>query len=184
MNSCFRLMALLPALLAGACADLEFLRPADALQFELTGRIAVRYRDEASSGGISWRHRTDGDEVLLATPLGQGVARIVREAGTVTLTTADGKQQSAADAEALTESMLGFRLPLAGLADWVRGRESVGPAEAQRDTDGRLSRLEQGGWVVEYLEYGENRLPSRMKLGYPGIEIRLAVSEWKLEGAP
>ncbi len=183
MNVHFRLLALLPALLAAACAELEFLRPADALQFELSGRIAVRYRDDASSGGISWRHRADGDELLFSTPLGQGVARIVREGGAVTLTTADGKAHRAADAESLTESVLGFRLPLAGLAHWVQGRESAGPAVALRDPEGRLSRLEQGGWVIEYLEHGDNRLPSRMKLSYPGIEIRLAVGEWKLEGA-
>jgi len=170
--------ALLAALCAAGCAELAVLVPGQAVEFEFNGRIAVRYRDEASSGNVSWRHRSDGDEVLLTTPLGQGVARIVREGGVVTLTTADAKQHLASDAEALTESVLGFRLPLAGLAHWVRGRPAPGPSENALDKDDRLARLLQSGWAIDYLEYA-GTLPSRMKLVYPGIEIRLAIGEWK-----
>lgn len=166
------------ALGAAGCAELAVLPAGEQVEFEFSGRIAVRYRDDASSGNVSWRHRAGGDEVLLTTPLGQGVARIVREGAVVTLTTADSRQHTAGDAETLTESVLGFRLPLAGLADWVRGRPSPGPADAARDKDGRLTRLEQAGWAIEYLEYA-GPLPSRMKLAYPGIEIRLAIGEWK-----
>ena len=179
MNPLVRLLVLVPAALVAACAEFAFLLPGETVDFELNGRIAVRYRDDASSGNIAWRHRADGDEVLLTTPLGQGVARIVRAGDGVTLTTADAKEHRAADAETLTESVLGFRLPLSGLADWVRGSAGAGPANATRDAQGRLARLEQAGWTVEYLEYGENRLPSRIKLAYPGIEIRLAIGEWK-----
>lgn len=178
------MLALLPVVLVAACAEFAFLRPGDQVGFELNGRIAMRYRDDASSGTIAWRHRADGDEVLLSTPLGQGIARIVREGETVTLTTADAQEHRAADAESLTESVLGFRLPLAGLADWVRGRAAPGPAATVTDARGRLTRLDQSGWTIEYLEYGENRLPSRLKLGYPGIEIRLAIGEWKSGSVP
>jgi len=179
VNTIVRLLALAPAALVAACADFAFLLPGETLDFELNGRIAVRYRDDASSGNIAWRHRRDGDELLLTTPLGQGVARIVRADGGVTLTTADSKEHRAADAEALTESVLGFRLPLVGLADWVRGRAGAGQADVTRDAQGRLARLVQAGWTVDYLEYGEDRLPTRIKLAYPGIEIRLAIGEWK-----
>lgn len=164
------------ALLLSACAT-----PPVALQdiqFELAGRLAARYRNEAFTGNLSWRHARDGDELLISTPLGQGVARIVRQNKVVTLTTADG-EQSAADAETLTEQTLGFRLPLAGLADWVRGRPSPGtPAQPEHGGDGKLARLHQAGWNIEYQDYA-GALPSRMRLTYPGIELRLAISEWK-----
>lgn len=178
MNALARALLLSSALHAAGCAQFTHLTAVDTVAFELTGRIAVRYRDEASSGGVSWRHREDGDELLLTSPMGQGVARIVRVGSAVTLTTADGKEHRAADAESLTESVLGFRLPLAGLADWVRGRASAGPAQSGTDAQGRLARLEQAGWVIEYLEYA-GPLPSRMKLNYPGVDIRLAIGEWK-----
>ena len=173
-----RTLALLSVFLAAGCAQFTHLASPEDVDFELEGRIAVRFRDEASSGGVSWRHRADGDEVLLTSPLGQGLARIVRAQRAVTLTTADAREYSSADAESLTESVLGFRLPLAGLADWVRGRASPGPAQSRLDAEGRLQRLEQAGWVIEYLEYA-GWLPSRMRLSYPGLEIRLAIGEWK-----
>lgn len=168
----------LAAVACAGCADLAVRTPGEQVEFEFSGRIAVRYRAEASTGNVSWRHAAGGDEVLLTTPLGQGVARIVRAGGMVTLTTADAKEHTATDAESLTESVLGFRLPLAGLAHWVRGKPAPGESVAEKSADGRLSKLSQSGWAIEYLEYA-GELPSRMKLNYPGIEIRLAIGEWR-----
>jgi outer membrane lipoprotein LolB len=167
-------------LLLAACATPAFLFPAADAEFELAGRIAVRYRDDAGSGNIAWRHGARADEMLLTSPLGQGIARIVRSGDEVALTTQDGREFRAADAESLTEQVLGFRVPLLGLADWVRGKPASAPAPTQQraDTAGRLTELEQSGWRIEYLEY-QGGLPSRLKLSFPGVELRLAISEWK-----
>lgn len=167
------------SLFVAACASLKPVAPGETADFELSGRIAVRYGGEASSGHLAWRHAPASDELLITSSLGQGVARIVREGDAVTLTTAEPREYRAADAEALTEQVLGFRLPLAGLADWVRARPSgEAPARAQYADDGRLLALEQKGWRIEYLEYAGTR-PSRLHLAYPGIELRLVISEWK-----
>ena len=83
MNPLSRVLAA-AALLAAACAELPR-APGDAFEFELTGRFAARYRDEAASGTLAWRHRAAQDEVLLSSPFGQGLARISRVGGTVTL---------------------------------------------------------------------------------------------------
>jgi len=166
-------------LLAG-CSQLSFLQSTDGLRFELSGRIAVKYGDESSSGNVAWRHRSDGDEMLISSPLGQGIARIVRRGDAVTLTTSEPRDYHASNAELLTEEVLGFRLPLVGLSDWVRGRPAPGPSRARRDEQGRLAELEQSGWRIEYLAYGEDgRLPARMRLLYPGLELRLAISAWR-----
>ncbi len=169
-------------LLLAACAAPGFLLPATDLEFELAGRIAVRYRDDAGSGNIAWRHGARADEMLLTTPFGQGIARLARADDEITLTTQDGREFRAADAESLTEQVLGFRLPLRGLADWVRGRPAPGPAPAptrqSTDAAGRLSEFEQAGWRIEYLEY-EGARPARLRLTFPGLELRLAISEWK-----
>jgi outer membrane lipoprotein LolB len=168
-------------LLLAACATPVFLLPAAAdAEFELAGRIAVRYRDDAGSGNISWRHGARADEMLLTSPLGQGIARIVRSGEEVVLTTQDGREFKAADAESLTEQVLGFRVPLLGLADWVRGRPAPAPAPTQQRNDaaGRLAVLEQAGWRIEYVEY-QGSLPARLNLTFPGVELRLAISEWK-----
>ena len=113
----------LAALLACACAQVE-LKPPSAVDFDLAGRIAARYGNEAFTGNIGWRHAGGGDELLISTPLGQGVARIVREGNAVQLTTAEGKQYRAPDAESLTERTLGFRLPRPALIQRWRSRFS------------------------------------------------------------
>ncbi|HEY9531047.1 MAG TPA: lipoprotein insertase outer membrane protein LolB [Burkholderiales bacterium] len=173
-----RLVLLSVLLLLGACAQLETQVPQD-VEFDLSGRLAVRYGSEAFSGNLAWRHAASGDELLITSSLGAGVARLVRTGGTIVLTTAEPREYRGADAEALTEEVLGFRLPVAGLTDWVRGRPTEGPrATAKHDEEGQLRLLHQAGWTIEYLEY-EGKRPSRMRLTYPGIELRLAISQWK-----
>ena len=166
------------ALLACACSSVE-LKPPSTVEFDLAGRIAARYGNDAFTGNLTWRHAQSGDEMLISTPLGQGVARIVRQGEAVQLTTAEGKQYSAPDAESLTERTLGFRLPLEGMADWVRGRPSPdGPARVDQAPDGRLRTLEQRGWKVDYLGYEGNR-PSLMRLGHQGVDLRIAITQWR-----
>jgi outer membrane lipoprotein LolB len=166
------------ALLTG-CAQLERTSQ-EKPEYELSGRLAARYRNEAFSGNLAWRHARNSDEMLITSPLGAGVARIVREGDAVVLSTAEPRDYRARDAESLTEQVLGFRLPLGGLADWVRGRPSpqLPVLNSESNAEGRLQTLEQGGWKIEYLEY-RGELPSRLRLTYPGIELRLAISEWK-----
>jgi outer membrane lipoprotein LolB len=177
MNPLSRALAA-AVLLAAACAELPR-APGDAFEFELNARFAARYRDEASSGVLAWRHQAGRDEMLLSSPFGQGLARISRNSQSTTLVAGDERRYTAADAETLTEQVLGFRLPLAGLADWVRGRPVAdAPSQAHYAPDGRLLSLEQQGWRIEYSNY-EGARPTRLKLSYPGLELRLAISEWK-----
>src|SRR5258708_26215450 len=132
--------ALFALVLAAASGQLK--NRAENPVLGLTGRIAARYGAESFSGNLAWRHAERNDEMLIPTPIGQGVARIVREGEAVTLTTAEPKEYRATDAETLTEQVLGFRLPLAGLADRVRARPSgAAPLKDERSADGRLMRL-------------------------------------------
>jgi outer membrane lipoprotein LolB len=174
-----RAAALAVALFIGACAQAPLRAPEGALDFDVAGRIAVRYGKDGFTGNLAWRHARRGDEVMISTPLGQGVARLVREGDAVQLITSEGREFRAADAETLTERVLGFRLPLEGLADWIQGRPSPGaPARTETGDDGRLRALEQSGWRVEFQEYQAAR-PQRLRLTYPGIELRLVVAQWK-----
>ena len=172
-----RLLLLPVLLLLGACAQLETRVPQD-VEFDLSGRLAVRYGNEAFSGNLAWRHAPGSDELLITSSLGAGVARLVRDGDSVVLSTAEPREYRGRNAEALTVEVLGFRIPGAGLSDWVRGRVSGESAASTRfGDDGRLRLLEQSGWTIEYLEY-RDRLPSRLRLTYPGLELRLAISQW------
>ena len=165
------------AALLGACASL----PGSGLPipggFELSGRVAVRHGKDAASGKILWRHSDDADEMLITSPLGQGIARINRERDRFRLVTGDNKEYRADNAEDLTEQALGWRLPLAGLSDWVQARASPGrPAEMRGEPDSGLE-LRQDGWHVAYEEFREGK-PFRMRLTREDLEIRLIVDQW------
>lgn len=174
-----RLLGFAAALFLAACAEPAFVVAPQAVEFELSGRFAVSYRGEANTGNLAWRHGADAEELLITSPLGQGVARISRTGRDVVLTTPEPREYRATDAESLTEQVLGFRLPLAGLADWVRARPAPGASQSRRDAEGRLAELEQGGWKIQYLEYDEGRRPSRLRMTFPGVDLRLAITEWK-----
>jgi len=158
-----RLVVLLAAFLA-ACAQVELKPPAGPLEFSLAGRIAARSGKEAFTGNISWRHARDGDEMLITTPTGQGVAQIIRQGDAVVLKTSEPREYRAADSEELTERVLGFRLPIEGLAETVQGKPSPS--------------LEGRGWKVEYQEYDAQRRPTRLRLTNAGAEVRLAIHQW------
>ena len=157
----------------------------DALDaFAIEGRFTLRQQQTSYSGRLSWRHAGDaaaggeGDEILLASPFGQGIAQISASAAGAQLVTSDGKVYAASDSEQLTRDVLGYPLPLAQLADWLRGR---GPGDFTRDAAGRPLRLLSADWRIDY-EYDSDdaqALPARL-FGQrtDGVELRLRIDEW------
>jgi outer membrane lipoprotein LolB len=170
--------AIAGAAFLGACATLPEPSPPPPGGFELSGRVAVRSGKEAVSGQVFWRHSDDADDLLITSPIGQGIARLTRERDVFRLVTADAREYSAADAETLTEDALGWRLPLKGLPDWVQGRASPGRSAAvRRDAEHRLLELLQDGWRIDYEAFRDAR-PARLRLSRDDLQIRLMVDRW------
>ena len=81
---------------------------------------------------------------------------------------------------------------------WVLGLPAPGPApERQLDEQGRLKRLTQSGWDIQFLEYtrhGAFDLPSKMYIARQDshteagaaagetLEVRLSIEQWTLSG--
>ena len=147
--------------------------------FSLEGRIAVHYGEESLSGKFAWSHAPESDRVSLATPLGNQIAQIVRDAGGVVLTNSRQEQFRAPDVETLTEQQLGWNLPLTGLTDWVHGRPGGRAPQMQRDAAGRITQLKEAGWVIDYAYPDNSPQPQRLILNYPRaekpLEIRLVI---------
>lgn len=182
-----RIVIVVSALSLAACAALPTSAPEPAVlsryaldDFVIEGRFSLRQNEQNHSGRLRWRHAGGSDEVLLSSPFGQGVAEIVADARSASLTASDGKTYSAADTESLTEQVLGYRLPLSLLADWVRGR-LVPEHVAERDASGRPLTLRHEDWRVDY-EYDSDApdaLPGRLFAERIGVfELRLRIDEW------
>ena len=178
-----RALALATVLFLAGCAATSPVSPPAAIPsgrpaFELDGRIGVRDGEHSFFGNLHWRAGEGRDRLLLATPLGQGVARITRGAGATILQWPDGRSETAADPEDLLEKVLGFRLPLGGLDYWVEGRlDPHRPGAVVRNGEGRIERLSQDGWQVHYLAYAGAR-PARLRLRRDDIEVTLIVDRW------
>ena len=148
--------------------------------FLLEGRFSLRQDAQNHAGRLNWRHTADGDELLLASPFGQGIAEIVATPGQATLTTSDGKIFAAPDVPSLTEQVLGYRLPLQRLADWVRGH-AAGAEVAAQDALGRPLELRHEDWRIEYGYDGDDpaALPVRLFAERSGaFELRLRIDGW------
>ena len=152
--------------------------------YEIAGRLSARHDTDAFAASFRWSHAGDRDELDLASPLGQTVARLMGDARGVMLQTPDGKVETASDWTTLTSRGLGWALPVEGLAFWVQGAPRKGaPFTAEAGADGAPSVLRQDGWTIVYQAFvkdatGVSR-PARMTLDYPGVELRLVIDAWQ-----
>ena len=180
------LVAAVAVLALSACAALAPSdRPAQlAPDFDLVGRVAVTFDGRNFSSGLRWQHAADGDEVWLMSPTGQALAHIVGDDNGATLTGADRQTYRAADVEAITRRALGWELPLARMAWWVRGEMVPGSevGEVLRDQQDRLVRLTQDGWSITLRQPGADEdggLPRRVELVRGANQIRLVIDNWR-----
>lgn len=203
-----RFLLLTLALTATGCAALRApsVTPADAwpvrreaLQaltiWELRGRVGVQLPAQGGQATLRWRHAPQHQEIDLSGPFGAGHIRLRQDQNGIRLQDARGRVVDGADAEALLQQVTGWQVPVSGLVFWVRGVPVPDSAsDEQFDDAGRLRRLHQLGWDIQFLAYHEvagYALPSRLYLTRPlpaavhdepgHIEIRLAISSWELD---
>jgi len=188
-----RALLLACAFALGGCAGLPGFGPGPAhlelptppAAFHLEGRVSVKTEAESFSGGLVWRRDARLQELLLRTPLGQGVAELRGDQLGMSLIDAKGRAYHAADPDALARQALGVDLPLRGLQWWVLGQPRPGEAfHAQADSEGRLSALTQDGWHIDYsrhIQVDGYSLPGRlMARRGDNLEVRLVIDLWEL----
>ena len=150
--------------------------------FALKGRLGVVTQKQGFSGGIDWQHQAITDNIDVFSPVGGKVANIAKNPSGVTLTSQNGHSISAQDAESLTETTLGFRLPLSGLSDWAVGRPNTSKIDASSwDEQGKLLTLKQDGWDIRFENYSDNNgvfLPNLIVLKSEKVNLKLLIEKW------
>jgi len=149
----------------------------------LQGRIGIQTDEQSVSGTLHWQHREQSDELLLTSPLGQGVARIVINAEGAVLDMPNQPARHAVDVETLTREALGYSLPVSGLVWWVQALPAPDRFfESRRDGAGRLAQLKQDGWVIDYQYAADTPArPRKLVVAREGLEIRLVADSWTTE---
>ena len=177
-------VSFLSVALLTACATPILAPPDRAYSGRFAVATAFAEQRENVSGRFNLEIRGPQQIVELASPLGTTVARVEIEPGGARATGAQMQEVRGADADALTQQLLGWPLPVSGLADWIEGRPvSTRVARVERE-GGRVVLLEQDGWTIRLLEYSEaTARPRRLVLerpaaaNTPSVVLRLIVDE-------
>lgn len=154
--------------------------------FQLDARLSVKAEERSFSGAMVWARGRDEETLRLNTPLGQGVAEILRVEDGMELRDAEGRRYRAESGEALLESLLGLAVPRQALLYWLSALPAPGVTHvAEFDAEGRVAALDQAGWRVEYGRY--RRLAGRWLPGRlfarrgENLEFRLVVDRLTLD---
>ena len=176
-----------------AAAEARQIAREDALQrqpaWSLQGRIAVSNGRNGGSGRLDWIQQGPQYDVSLSAPITRQSWRLVGDATAARLEGLEGGTREGPDAAMLLRDATGWDIPVMALANWVRGARAPdgGPANANYGLDGRLLRLEQGGWSIDYhwplpgSDIAVNALqtlPARLDARRGAASVRLIVDQW------
>lgn len=149
--------------------------------WSFTGRIAVSDQGDGGSGRIEWIQRENSFEISLHAPVTRRSWRLLAEPGLARLEGLEGGPFYADDAGQLLHEHLGWTVPLADLADWVRGLRARAGGHMAYTAAGVPAQLEQDGWLVDYREFehvGAVLMPVRVFAARDSQRIRLKVDTW------
>lgn len=157
--------------------------------WRLEGRVAIAAYDEGWNASVDWEQRGDYLDVNFSGPLGVGSARVAGTPELLEVHSTEGEHFVTSDPEQDLYWHLGWTAPIDRMAWWVRGLPGPGgEPRVEIDAAGRPVRIEQGGWIVDYVDYllldDGRALPRRIEMRREGVRIRLIVSEWDLEPRP
>ena len=167
-----RIAALALAAMAAACAATP--PPESALpslsaipvSFEMSGRLALRQGDRSDIARLRWSHSPVSDRWVIASPLGNEMARIESSSAGATLARAGGESEQAASFAELSERLLGVALDPSVLVGWLHG-----------------SGLERSGeWNVTVEESGKAGtvdISRRLTARRGDVTVRLVIDEYR-----
>lgn len=145
---------------------------------DLAGRLAVSVKahDGAPARSLSTQFELRGDtqagELRLSTALGTTAGQARWQPDRAELITGDGVRQFA-DLDALALDLLGERLPLTAMIDWLRGKPWPGAPSA-----GTADGFEQLEWHVDLSRFAQGWVLA-VRERAPALAVRV-----KLDAAP
>ena len=155
--------------------------------WSLAGRVALANGSRGGSGRLEWRQAADHYSVALSAPITRQSWRLTVNPGGATIEGLDGGPRHGLEPSALLLHSTGWQVPVEALPAWLRGARAPGLGEAtlQFGADGRLQRMVQGGWTIEYANWrlpdeadGGIAMPHRMEAVREDARVRLVVDAW------
>lgn len=164
---------------------------AGAGDWTLSGRVGLTNDGRGGSGRIDWRQQGTAFTVSLSAPVTRQSWRLEGAGGIARLEGLEGGTRIGTDATLLLREATGWEIPVQSLASWVRGARDPagGPAVLEFGADGRLARLQQDGWRLEFGEWAMEpglgvELPARIEARRGEARVRLVVDAWSSAAPP
>jgi outer membrane lipoprotein LolB len=163
-------------LLLSACSALP---PQTTAERNYAGRFSLAVTRDAGSeeeqhrawsGRFSLAVAPNALTLDLVSPLGSTIARIETDAQEARLLVPDNgkvRVERGTDAQALSQKVLGWSLPIEGMPDWVEGHPATArPYRTLPDVEGQ-NRFEQDGWTVTVERPGDAHAGLRLQMDHP-----------------
>ena len=153
-------------------------------RWNLSARVALRWRSGAESASLAWAQRDGRSEVELSGPLGAGAVRIIHDKNILRVESGGEGRVYDSSTPATLAAATGWPIPVDALRFWLRGLPDPGQALEELILEqGRAREIHQGGWVVSYTDYtavAAGTLPSQLELtrAADGISLRLVNGRW------
>jgi outer membrane lipoprotein LolB len=170
-----RFAACVAALAVAACASVP--QPLALPQFtsipsafEMSARLAVRQGDRSDIAKLRWTRSSGSDVWVIASPLGNEIARIESTPRGATLERAGSAPESAASFQALSERLLGVPLDPQVMAGWLHGA-----AAASVPGDWKVS-------IEDTQRAGAVDLARRITASRGNVVVKLVVDDYKALG--
>ena len=159
----------------------------------IKGRFSIQYKlddgEESLHGKFGWEQSPDSTVVTLMSPLGQTMAKIEVTPRMATFIAPNRSPQSAANAEELIKSQLGWTLPVSGLKGWLQGCATDSQGHSFIATPELTQVITKDGWQINKatcIDGPTMPLPKRIDLvkeskeSKNGVDInlKLVIDEW------
>ena len=155
-------------------------------QWELEGRLALSDGKEGGSGVLSWVQEDDASRLAFRGTMGRGAWQLEADSSGAVLEMANGEVYRDASVAELVRKRVGWKVPVDALQWWVRGLAAPGKLKSRElDETGRLVRLEQSGWTVNFSQYrdeGKAWMPGKLNARRENYVVKVVVKNWRING--
>jgi outer membrane lipoprotein LolB len=152
--------------------------------WEMSGRAAVATEKEGYNAGLRWIQQGAITEAHLKGALGVGGVRVRAEGDALEVETSKGERLTAEEAGPALERAVGVQLPISALRYWLLGVPIPDvDAHEELDEQGRLKKLQQRGWTIEYDRYSHvagSWVPGRTRLVNGPVRVRVIADKWNI----
>ena len=156
-------------------------------QWELAGKLGIKFPQDSSSANIRWQQQHTEFNIVLNGPFGRGAARLSGTPDWITVQVAGEQEQSSSDPASLLKGTLGWDLPINEMRHWAKGIPADLPIEEYQINDrGQLLQLQQAGWLITYTSYqavDNLTLPKRLIATRDDVRITLVITLWRIPKA-